>query len=241
MEKILKEFIEELNKNDKYKLIPAGKTSANDYEYNIYNEISLQHELGKFLEEKLEPKYKIFYEKNIYDNKKQKDNEKWVKKEVDIVIISTDKKHREKYAIELKFSKGENARTPENMFDYIKDIKFMEQVKEYRGYTNVFNFIIANSQKYYKYELNNKEVKNNYNIYEMFRIKTYEKGEREFNILRKPKNLYGYCHPTGNKKEEIPLLNKNYSGKWKILMNNEKDNPKKIYQYRYILINHNKA
>lgn len=241
IESLLNEFIYELNSGNEYKLIPAGRKSAMNYECNIYNEISLQHELGKFLENKLKYDYHVFYEKNMYDTKKEKEQYGWVKKEVDIVIVSKDKEQKEKYAIELKFSKGENARTPENLYDYIKDIKFMELVKKIKEYTNVYNFIIANSQKYYKYELNNNSFNNRYDIYEMFRRQTNDKNQRSFFIPKKPEKIDKYCKPTGKNKGEEFILEKQYSDIWRMLLLNDKDSDKKIFQYRYILINHNKV
>lgn len=236
IEKILRDFIKQLNKNIEYKLIPAGKNSFNNYECNIYNEISFQHELGKYIE-KLG--YKVLYEKNMYDNKRKehKNGHDWVKKEVDLVLI----KNNEKFAIELKFSKGENARTPENMYDFIKDIKFMEQVKTFRKFTNVYNFIIVNSQKYYKSELNNNKKSNKYDIYKLFRIKSKNKNLREYSIPKKPTDFSCYCKPTGIKKDIEFVLDTKYSGNWEILLNNEQDDDKKIFQYRFILINHNKC
>ena len=162
IETVLRNFIQELNTNKKYKLIPANpekRKDANDYDCNIYNEISFQHELGKYIEEKLENEgYKVFYEKNMYDTIEEREEKGWVKKEADIVIIN--KNNNEKYAIELKFSKGENARTSVVLYDYIKDIRFMELVKSENKFTNVYNFMIANSQKYYTYALEEAESLN---------------------------------------------------------------------------------
>ena len=50
IETLLRGFINELNTGLKYKIIPAGEESIYNYECNVYNEISLQHELGKYLE-----------------------------------------------------------------------------------------------------------------------------------------------------------------------------------------------
>lgn len=240
IEELLKKFIEELNEGKQYKIIPAKAKNINvedEYKYNIYNEISLQHELGKFLEKELGEDYKVFYEKSMYNHNEK--TEEWVKKEADLVIIRKDQK--EKYAIELKFSKGENARTPETLFDYIKDIRFMEVVKAKKGYTNVYNFMIANSQKYYKYELNNEKDKK-YDIYKMFRIKPKDgEQKRKFNILQKPEGMEKYCKPTGKDGEKKFVLNNEYKGEWKILIKNDSGDEKgKIFQYRYIFINHNK-
>lgn len=240
IETIIENFIQELKKGENYKLISAGHKSANDYECNIYNEISFQHELGKYIEDKLsEEGYKVFYEKNIYDTKEEKEemerkqDDVCVKKEVDIVIVRNDNEKMEKYAIELKFSKGENARTPENLFDYIKDIKFMEFVKKEKEYTNVYNLMIANSQKYYNHKLNKKILKNKYNIYEMFR-----KDTGEYYIPKKPNKIEKYCNPTGSENSPKFILDKTYSGKWEMLLEKESN---EIFQYKYILINHNKC
>lgn len=238
IEKILLDFIKELNNNKEYRLItlPPDKSSFDNYEYNIYNEISFQHELGKYIENL---GYKVLYEKNMYDNKKKElINEKhdWVKKEVDLVII----KDKEKFAIELKFSKGENARTPENMYDFIKDIRFMEQVKEYRKFKNVYNFIIVNSQKYYNSELNKNESTCKYNIYEMFRRKTVDKNKREYVIPCHPAKEQCYFKPTGKENGIEFVLSKEYRGEWKILLSKDQNVSEEVFQYRYILINHNK-
>ena len=87
----------------------------------IYNEFSLQHELGIFLREKL-PDYRIQFERNVSyftpDNKT-------IKKEIDIIIFNEDKS--EKYAIELKCPL--NGQYPEQMYSFVKDIKFMEELK----------------------------------------------------------------------------------------------------------------
>lgn len=88
----------------------------------LYNEISFQHELGIYLRNNL-PNYKIQFERNIsYFFNNVKDTKK---KEIDIVIFKDD--FSEKYAIELKYPK--NGQYPEQMFSFIKDIKFMEQAK----------------------------------------------------------------------------------------------------------------
>ena len=84
----------------------------------------------------MEGNIKVFFEKNIYDNKKKEYINKhyWVKKEVDLIVIVYKDKNctivDKKFAIELKFKKGKNARTPENMFGFLRDIRFMEQIKK---------------------------------------------------------------------------------------------------------------
>lgn len=87
----------------------------------IYNEFSLQHELGIFLRNKL-PNYRIQFERNVsYFTP----DIKTIKKEIDITIFNQDKS--EKYAIELKCPL--NGQYPEQMYSFVKDIKFMEELK----------------------------------------------------------------------------------------------------------------
>ena len=88
-----------------------------DEKIEIYNEFSLQHELGIYLRKRI-PEYKVQFERNVsfFSN----DNNT-IKKEIDISIFSRDM--REKYAIELKCPV--NGQYPEQMYSFVKDIKFM--------------------------------------------------------------------------------------------------------------------
>jgi hypothetical protein len=232
----LKVFVKELGKNEKYKLINPKNTDINDYTSNIYNEYSLQHELGLFLKNNLSGNWKIFFEKSMYNNKKieskhQKDV--WVKKEADLVVIKyAENNEIEKYAIELKFCRGINARTPENMFDFIKDIRFMEQVKYHKKFTNTYNLIIVDNRKYYDKEYY-KRKKYSY-IYDIFKVNDNGK----INIPKKPKNMQAYSCPTNNKtKKDInfTLLNSYHNKYWKKI-----SDLKELKNYRYLLIEINK-
>lgn len=78
----------------------------------VYNEFSLQHELGIFLRNEL-TNYKIQFERNT----KFFNITKTIKYEMDIVIYNES----EKYAIELKYP--QNGQYPEQMFSCVKDIK----------------------------------------------------------------------------------------------------------------------
>ena len=84
----------------------------------IYNEFSLQHERGKFLREKLKG-YKVQFERNT----KYFGITGTTKHEIDVVVYNDT----EKYAIELKYPL--NGQYPEQMFSFVKDIKFMEELK----------------------------------------------------------------------------------------------------------------
>lgn len=94
-------------------------------EVEVYNEFSLQHELGIFLRAKLTGN-KVQFERNV----KFFGITGTVKHEIDIVIYNEN----EKYAIELKYPL--NGQYPEQMYSFVKDIKFMEQLKEAGFYRN---------------------------------------------------------------------------------------------------------
>lgn len=97
----------------------------------IYNEFSLQFELGIFLREN---GYKVYFEKNVESEDICKGNgvKEFVKKEMDLYIIDG----KNKYAIELKFPT--NGFYKKRMFHFIKDIRFMEQVKELPNFEKTY-------------------------------------------------------------------------------------------------------
>nr|WP_263327025.1 hypothetical protein [Neobacillus sp. Marseille-Q6967] len=112
-----------------------------NHSIEIYNEFSLQHELGVFLRNEISKPYKVEFERNVrFFN----DGVKCVKSEIDIVIYHPDME--EKYAIELKFPK--NGQHPESMFSFVKDIKFMEQVKQI-GFTNTYAVTYVQDKLFY--------------------------------------------------------------------------------------------
>ena len=102
----MKKYIQEL----------LEKIASGDIE--VYNEFSLQHELGIHLRNKF-PNHKVQFERNVSFF----GIAGTIKKEIDIVIYSDNEKH----AIELKFPL--NGQYPEQMFSFVKDIKFMEELK----------------------------------------------------------------------------------------------------------------
>lgn len=84
---------------------------------HIYNEFSLQFELGYFLRNK---GYNVFFEKNVKDYGFNKAGT--YKSEIDLVAEKDDKR----YAIELKYPK--NGQYPEEMYQFIRDIAFAQQL-----------------------------------------------------------------------------------------------------------------
>lgn len=152
----------------------------------IYNEFSLQHELGIFFRMKL-PEYRIQFERNVVYFTSDKQT---VKKEIDIVIYNEDKSN--KYAIELKYPL--NGQYPEQMYSFVKDIKFMEELKE-RGFNKTVCVTLVSAKPFY-------EGRNNQGIYKYFREENAVYGQ----IFK----------PTGSLKgKESIILNGYYKFSWK--------------------------
>ena len=151
----------------------------------IYNEFSLQHEMGIYLRSAL-PNYKVQFERNVSffttDNKT-------IKKEIDISIFDQSKK--EKYAIELKFPL--NGQHPEQMYSFAKDIKFMEELVD-RGFNRAACVVLVSDRPFYEGKINN-------GIYKYFRSEYAVYGD-----------IY---KPTGSRKQdEYITLSGRHEFKW---------------------------
>ncbi|MBU5257242.1 hypothetical protein [Tissierella praeacuta] len=159
----------------------------------IYNEFSFQHELGIFLRKELDG-YKIQFERNVsYFSI----GSKTIKKEIDICIFNNDK--TEKYAIELKHPL--NGQYPEQMYSFVKDIKFMEELKE-NGFTKNVMVTLVSDRPFY-------EGRNNDGIYKYFRDEYKVYGD----IFK----------PTGSRKEkEYISIKGDYSFTWQHLNESRK-------------------
>jgi hypothetical protein len=150
-------------------------------EVEVYNEFSLQHELGIFLRENL-PGYKIQFERNATFF----GIENTIKHEMDIVIYKDTKKDTDKYAIELKYPL--NGQYPEQMFSFIKDIKFMEEIMKEGakvGFKTTYCLTLVKDKNFYSGK--------NGGIYAYFR------GENPIPVHDKIRK------PTGNNEEWITI------------------------------------
>jgi hypothetical protein len=87
---------------------------------SIYNEISLQHEVGVFLRGALDKEWTVEFERPVGFFGMSG----LVKKEIDIVVYRRDLSY--KAALELKFPR--NGQYPEQMFKACQDISFIEQL-----------------------------------------------------------------------------------------------------------------
>jgi hypothetical protein len=89
----------------------------------LYNEAGLQHELAIFLRNN-NPELQVKLEyptSRIFENQPN-----FTKKEIDIYVTT---QADEKFVIELKMPKN-GAGTPAEMYSAIKDVKFLEELKE---------------------------------------------------------------------------------------------------------------
>lgn len=117
----------------------------------IYNEFSLQHELGIYLRDILGSNYKVQFERNV----RYFGIHTTSKHEIDIAIFNDQEKLA---AIELKHPK--NGQYPEQMFKFIQDIKFMEEVKN-GGFQETYAITLVQDHNFYEGSI--------FGIYEYFR------------------------------------------------------------------------
>ena len=186
--KCIKDFLEEY----KNKITPSHKDKdRNDKKFDnkIYNECSLQYELGIWLRDKLKSdkvgiKYEIYFEKNT---KTFLNNCSGLSKcEVDLIIIGrVGDEIKEKYAIELKFPI--NGQYPEQMKKFIEDMKFMKKIysvwgKEELKNCNTYCLTLVNDSNFYK--VSNRENKENKDLYYQFRS-----GQQEEKIIKTKKKI----------------------------------------------------
>jgi hypothetical protein len=109
----------------------------------IYNEFSLQHELGIFLRSKW-PEYRTQFERNVsYFGAAKK---AFTKRELDIAVFSPDLRTL-RYAIELKFPRS--GQHPEQMFSFCKDIAFAEELNT-AGFNQTAFVAVADDPLFYQ-------------------------------------------------------------------------------------------
>lgn len=122
---------------------------SSDNKIDIYNEFSLQHELGCFLRDKLKD-YKVEFERNVeyfeLDRDGLVDNNNFIKKEIDVVVYSKEK-NKKLLALELKYPR--NGQYPEQMYNICKDVKFLEQLR-CGGFESAALLIFVDDGKFYE-------------------------------------------------------------------------------------------
>jgi hypothetical protein len=109
-----------------------------DRQIDIYNEISLQIELGIYLRELFQGSCSVLFERPISGFGISRST--CIKKEIDIIVI--DRVTQAKTAIELKFPR--NGQYPEQMFKFCQDICFLEQLTSNGFVRGLFLCVVDN-------------------------------------------------------------------------------------------------
>ena len=194
----------------------------------IYNEFNIQHELGIFMRFYFNDseEYTIEFERNVSElgiiyNDKDNDKKKLesmgkepekLKHEMDIYITGKNKG----YAIELKYpsiKKDKNGKYKPNgafnevMYECIKDIKFMEVLKNYGLKTYSITIVNSIADGFYNWKRANQGSQNI--IYQYFR--GYENGEKK--QCKKIKANENIDYPINVNNKAI-LLHANYLVEW---------------------------
>lgn len=155
----------------------------------VYNEFSLQHELGFFLRSRLKRKgYKVEFERNVSFFGI---NERLTKHEIDISIYKGDPSGNctEKYAIELKYPR--NGQYPESMYSFVKDIKFMEELRA-NGFNGTAVLTFVDDSNFYSGEHPG-------DIYRYFRYSDSGATTPISGVIEKPTGCSGeYCKISGS-------------------------------------------
>jgi len=166
------------------------KINFDDYYIEATFQFKLLMQLGKIYDEN-----KIFPERHIkaYDSK----IENYTKKEIDIVI---EQENNLNIAIELKMPM--NGQVPEQMFKFVEDIKFLEELNTNNLFYKCYLIVVTNDRDFWQGSKNN-------GIYSYFRNNNILKGK--------------ISKPTG--KDEIKAtnyyeLNGEYKIQWNDLANN---------------------
>lgn len=124
-------------------LIPLFVSAVARGELDIYNEFSLQHELGIFLRNN-HSELKVQFERNVnFFFPKRKG---FTKREIDISAF-WDARRKLAYAIELKYPR--NGQHPEQMFSFCKDIAFAEELVE-AGFPQSAFVVFAEDHLFYR-------------------------------------------------------------------------------------------
>jgi hypothetical protein len=162
----------------------------------VYNEFSLQHELGIYLRGL--PCFagkKIQFERNI-NFFGSTSGQFWTKKEIDISVFA--KPANPELAVELKFPR--NGQHPESMFSFCKDLRFLEELRTQAGFESCLLLVLADDPLFYQGTKNN-------DIYSFF---------------RGGKTLTGnISKPTGAKKPSVTLAGQ-YQVQWQPIIGNLK-------------------
>jgi hypothetical protein len=173
----------------------------NDLE--IYNESALQFELSFYLREALGKDCKIQLERNISYLSLRTD---LVKKEIDILVFSDIVSLSDVIVVELKAIIDQKIARPISVFNWITDMKFLEQLKS-AGVGNCYSLFVTDNEK-------------------LLSESTISKSNTTLRLLpdfrkRKIHGTYS-THSTPNKKIKTISLDSEYTFQWKKFVNGQR-------------------
>lgn len=116
---------------------------ARSTDLDIYNEFALQFELSFFLKKALGKDFKIQLERNISYLNLGTD---LVKKEIDIIVFRNIASLSDLIVVELKAIIDQKIARPISIFNWIKDIKFLEQLKS-SGVGYCYSLFVTDNEK----------------------------------------------------------------------------------------------
>lgn len=188
----------------------------------IYNEFALQFELGHFFRSK---GFDVFFERNInsFEYKENPNNPRWAKHEIDLVI----EREGARYAIELKFPR--NGEYPEQMYSFLKDILFMEQVLDRAEFDGTYTLTVTLDPLFYTHTTSIRNNNTCTNIYSLFRT-----GDTPGTSGYIPASVDFY-KPTGKKLQSINMARphliewKTSNAPWNFL--SKKDGERTLHYY----------
>lgn len=174
---------------------------ANENHLAIYNEFSLQFELSFYLRQIFGKKFKVQLERNVTFLGLQNT---LIKKEIDILIYRDIEKLKDVIIIELKAVIEQDITRPITVFNWIKDLRFLEQLK-LAGVGGCYSLFVTDNEKFFS----NRATSN---------IKS-----RHLLDFQKRKVDGNYSsHHKPNKKSKTISLNSEYTFQWKNFVNGQK-------------------
>jgi hypothetical protein len=174
---------------------------AKNNRLEIYNEFSLQFELAFYLRKVLGKNFKIQLERNTSFLNLQCD---LIKKEIDILLFKDIRALNEVFIVELKTVIDQSRARPITVFNWIKDLKFLEQLKS-AGVGGCYSLFVTNNDLL----ISNSKRANTTSIL----LPDFRKG--------KIQGTYS-SHSKSPKKGESICLSSEYTYKWEEFVNGQK-------------------
>ena len=192
--------------------VKESLNEGNDDKKYIYNEFSLQHELGIKLRNELkgEGNYLVQFERNLlrFNNLPQEyktinkgedviknvKREDFKKSEIDILVVNEDDTN-EKYAIELKYHRKEMGEVPDFLYNCVLDMWFVKRMVEKDVIKKGFCIVVTEDKGIYDKDREIKEgMRNNY---------IHFKDEDKTEVVKLDENKEGLIKRTDEKWKDI--------------------------------------